>query len=206
MFASKTVLLFWMTFLTPLIISYSMKLIYKDRIAKDEIYSINVFHEVLTIIQTILMIYVTFVPFYSYTVACWDKIGIWMHLVAIHVIFVLIPLIAIVHSAINFSNYSDSRVVGWLFVYAMINVMTIIYYFAMILKLCRGMIQFQRVRKAQIADEQANNEDEKTNYFNIWRGYGEGPIRIGTQIPIGNNLYSLLYIACLQQEAIEGWK
>ena len=30
-------------------------------------------------------------------------------------------------------------------------------------------------------------------------------MRIGTQIPIGNNLYSLLYIACLQQEALAGW-
>ena len=50
MFASKTCLLFWMTFLAPLLISYSMKLIYKDRIAKDDIYSINVFHEVLTLI------------------------------------------------------------------------------------------------------------------------------------------------------------
>ena len=50
MAASKTVLLFWINFITPFVISYTMKLIYKDRIEKDEIYDINVVHEVLTVI------------------------------------------------------------------------------------------------------------------------------------------------------------
>ena len=40
------------------------------------------------------------------------------------------------------------------------------------------------------------------DYFNIWRGRGEGPIRIGKQIDIGENLYSLLYISCLREEYI----
>ena len=50
MHASKTILLFWINFITPFVISYTMKLIYKDRIEKDEIFDINVFHEVLTAI------------------------------------------------------------------------------------------------------------------------------------------------------------
>ena len=50
MFASRTVLLYWITFIAPFIISWSMKLIYDDRIAKDEIFAINSVHEVLTMI------------------------------------------------------------------------------------------------------------------------------------------------------------
>ena len=117
-----------------------MKLIYDDRIAKDEIFAINSVHEWLTFVQTIVMIYISFVPFYSYSIACWDKIGIFVHLLGIHLIFIVIPLIAIIHSSVNYKNIRDSRVVGWLFVYSLINIMTIIYYFAFMLKLCRGMI------------------------------------------------------------------
>ena len=102
------------------------------------------------------MIYLSFTPFYSYRFAWWDKIGIFVHLIAIHLIFIVVPIIAIVHSAINYKSLRDSRVVGWLFVYAMINIMTIIYYFAMILKLCRGMILFQKTRRNQIAEDGEN--------------------------------------------------
>ena len=148
MFASRTVLLYWITFIAPFIISWSMKLIYDDRIAKDEIFAINSLHEVLTMIQTVVMVYISFVPFYSYSVACWDKIGIFIHLLGIHLIFIVIPLIAIIHSAVNYTSLRDSRVVGWLFVYSMINIMTIIYYFAFMWKLCKGMIQFQKTRRS----------------------------------------------------------
>ena len=102
------------------------------------------------------MIYISFVPFYSYRVACWDKIGIFVHLIAIHLIFIVIPIIAIVHSAMNYKNLRDSRAVGWLFVYAMINIMTIIYYFAMIVKLCRGMVLFRKTRRNRVAEEGEN--------------------------------------------------
>ena len=147
MFASKTILLYWITFIAPFIISWSMRLVYDNRIAKDKIFAINKLHTVLTMIQTIVMIYISFVPFYSYHLVWWDKLGIFIHLLGIHLIFIVIPIYALIHSAIYYTNIRDSRVVGWLFVYSMINVMTIIYYFAFMLKLCKGMIKFQKTRR-----------------------------------------------------------
>ena len=49
-----------------------------------------------------------------------------------------------------------------------------------------------------VSVQRSGPQDRNFGTIEIWM--------IGTQIPIGNNLYSLLYIACLQQEAIDGWK
>ena len=96
MFAQKNILLFWITFITPSLICYTMKWIYKDRIQIEEIFEIVKVHEALTGIQTILTIYTSFVPFYSYRFECWNKIGGLVHLIAIHVTFIVCPIIGIV--------------------------------------------------------------------------------------------------------------
>ena len=42
------------------------------------------------------------------------------------------------------------------------------------------------------------------DYFNMWRGFGDGPIRIGKKIDIEtHSLYSLLYISCVRKEYIQ---
>ena len=89
--------------------------------------------------------------------------------------------------------------------------MALIYYFVVILKVVKGGLAWHRDRKHEVpeADEgefhrasAASEKQEEVNYFSIWRGFGEGPIRIGTQIDIGQNLYSLLFYSTLRTEYI----
>ena len=72
----------------------------------------------------------------------------------------------------------ESRAIGWLTTFGFINLMTIVYYFVMVLKIVRGAWRF-------IRSEKEKEDEEPANYFNLWRGQGEGPIRIGTKIDIG---------------------
>ena len=66
MFAQKNVLLFWITFITPSVICYTMEWLYEGRILHEGVFKVTHVHEVITGVQTVFMIYVTFVPFYSY--------------------------------------------------------------------------------------------------------------------------------------------
>ena len=149
-----------------------------------------------------LTIYLSFVPFYSARFPAWTKIGSWIHVIAVHVIFILVPLLSIGNTLIHIEAVWKSRAIGWLLTYLLINLMTIIYYFISILKIVRGARQFVKdrsVRPEQIqADDDKKEAEDVVNYFNIWRGHGEGPMRIGTRIDIGADLYSLLFMACVR--------
>ena len=92
------------------------------------------------------MVYITFCPFYSYKFACWDKVGFYFHMFAIHLIFLAIPLVSVIHSAFYFEQMTDSLAVGWLLTYSLMNVMVIIYYFVLILKVVMGMVKFHNGR------------------------------------------------------------
>ena len=158
-----------------------------------------------------MMCYISFVPFYSNRLPVYDKIGYFIHMFAIHVMFLVCPIIVIVHTAINLKNFYESPARGWLFVFALMNIMAVIYYFAIFLKFVIGITKFWKKRKhAEIDDLVLFKEaaiEAETNYWTIWRGDGEGPRRIGTQIDIGTNLYSLLYYSCVGDEyrkAVEG--
>ena len=98
----RSILLFWITLVTPSMTAYTMKRVYEGRIADEEIFDVNIFRETLTVIQAISTVYITFCPFYSYKFACWDKVGFYFHMFAIHLIFLAIPLISVVHSAFYF--------------------------------------------------------------------------------------------------------
>ena len=147
LFAQKNILLFWITFITPSVICYTMEWLYKGRIKHEEVFDVAHVHETITGVQTILMIYITFVPFYSYRFKCWDKVGLVFHMIAIHIVFIVCPVVAIVHSLSSLTLFRESRAVGWFFTFTLINVMTVIYYCAIIQKLVRGMLQFHRNRK-----------------------------------------------------------
>ena len=81
-----------------------------------------------------MMGYITFTPFYSNRFPIWDRIGYFIHMIMIHVMFIVCPLVVIVHTAIYIKNIHESPAKGWFYTYAMMNVMVIIYYFAMFLK------------------------------------------------------------------------
>ena len=98
-----------------------------------------------------------------------------------------------------------SRAVGWLATFLFMNVLTLLYYFAIMIPLVRGILAFHREKRRNGLIGDVNNleeeeDGERVTYFNMWRGAGEGPIRIGKQINIGSNLYSLLFYACVRQE------
>ena len=147
MFAQKNILLFWITFITPSVICYTMEWLYKGRIEHEKVFDIARVHEVITGIQTVLMIYLTFVPFYSYRFECWNKVGLALFFIVIHIICIVCPVVAIVYTLTNWSVMKESRAVGWFFTYTLIQLMTIIYYFAIMVKLVRGILFFHRSRK-----------------------------------------------------------
>ena len=106
-------------------------------------------------------------------------------MLAIHITFLLCPLIAIIMLLMNLDTLKQSWAVGWLGTYFFMNFMVILYYFAIMMNLVRGMIFFHRERKSKGKIGDTTNKEEEdggkaVTYFNMWRGYGEGPIRIGT--------------------------
>ena len=208
MLAQKDPLHLWTTIITPMVICVAMQWIYEGRIEHQEVWPIIRAHEWFVGIQSVLMVYISFVPFYSDKFPIWTKIGPIIHMIAIHTIFILIPVISIIHTSINVEHVRVSRAVGWLFTFVFINVMCIIYYFYVPLKVVRGASQFLKNRREKVSQEIKEDEEKATaDYFNIWRGHGEGPIRIGKQIDIGQNLYSLLFMSCVRKEyirAVEG--
>ena len=109
MFAKQNILLFWITFLTPAMITYSTESIYKSRIQNEDILGLLHVIEWLTSIQGVLTVYLSFVPFYSDRFACWNKIGCLVHFIAVHVLFIVSPIIGIVYSLLYWKAVNESR-------------------------------------------------------------------------------------------------
>ena len=147
MYASTNEYLFWITFITPSIIIYTLEFLYDGRIKDEKIYETAHLHEVLTAVQSAMMVYICFVPFYSDRFPVWDKIGYVLHMIAIHIMFIVCPIIVIVHTAIYVTRFYDSPARGWLFTFALMNVLVLIYYFTVFLKFVRGITKFYKNRK-----------------------------------------------------------
>ena len=155
-----------------------MQWIYYGRSISDEVWEVIFKNQWIAGIQIICCIYITFVPFYSHRFACWNKIGPLIHLIAVHLIFIVLPITSMIATSSRYEYIMESRAIGWLTTFGFINLMTIVYYFVMVLKIVRGAWRF-------IRSEKEKEDEEPANYFNLWRGQGEGPIRIGTKIDIG---------------------
>ena len=128
-------------------------------------------------------------------------------MIVIHIMFILCPILAIVHTLVYIKDLFGSPVRGWFITYALINVMTLFYYFFLFMRFVRGITKFKRNRRNIHVEDgtvfyKKPEDEEGTNYFNIWRGDGDGPMRIGTRIDIGQNLYSLLFYSCVRKEYI----
>ena len=131
------------------------------------------------------------VPFYSDKYPLWEKIGSKLHLVAVHLIFIVIPLFSIGNTLINAQEAWESPAVGVLLAFPIINAVTILYYFVFVLKVVRGAWTFisdRNTKKIRMEEKQEDTEvyqEKNEDYFRLWRGHGEGPIRIGRRLDIG---------------------
>lgn len=50
------------------------------------------------------------------------------------------------------------------------------------------------------SDDEDNQEDDDICYLDLVRELGSGPIRIDGQIPLGKDIYSLLFTSCLSAD------
>lgn len=92
--AHKNLLMLWVTFITPGVICVAMQWIYEGRAISDEVWSVIHKNEWIVSIQIVCCVYITFVPFYSDKHPWWHKIAPVIHFIAVHLIFLVLPIVS----------------------------------------------------------------------------------------------------------------
>ena len=84
----------------------------------------------LSIVQSVLALYLFFVSFYGKRGSCWDRVGFWVHTIVAIIVFFMIPVAIItlkVKLSLNISDYIEVSAAPTLFTVAMLNFGILIY-------------------------------------------------------------------------------
>lgn len=66
--------------------------------------------EFLVILQVMLTLYLTYIPFYTKSgIRCWDSYGIYVHFVATMLVFLIIPIVVIIHAIMRVSDAKETN-------------------------------------------------------------------------------------------------
>lgn len=95
-------------------------------------------------LQTILLVYILFVPFYSKAKRCWDQVGGVVHFMAVHLVFLVIPMYVIGVSAMFMFEYRGEPVMTFLALFPILNASLILVYFFRVFNIVKKTMQWHR--------------------------------------------------------------
>ena len=97
----------------------------------------------------VLAIYLSHVSFYSSSHACWDKTGLYIHVIAGAIAFILLPIVNIVLIAIDLNDSYESAYGPAFVMLGVVNICLIINGLTFIRKAVMETIEWYKARHSQ---------------------------------------------------------
>ena len=96
------------------------------------------------IAQTILLLYILFVPFYSRNCKCWDRFGGIIHFISVHLVFLVIPMYVIMVSGTFVKEMRNDPNFTLLALFPILNASLILIYILKVFKIVKKTIAWNK--------------------------------------------------------------